>query len=150
DIDTQFVQELRAFLFQHQTTRNGRPGGKPRPLSSRQIVNILECLRTVFHWARRAEARRLPADWVMPLTPELIGEPPAKDPLREDKLPLELRIALVHQMDRWQLTHLAFSLVLPMRPDEATGLVISNVNLERARFEFGHRHSDYNFTQGPH
>ena len=41
---------LRPFLIQHRTTRNGRPGSVPRPLSARQIVNVMECLRTMLHW----------------------------------------------------------------------------------------------------
>ena len=43
-IDSAFAVELRAYLHQYATTRNGRPNGAEKPLSSRQIRNILECL----------------------------------------------------------------------------------------------------------
>jgi hypothetical protein len=121
DIDTEFAGSLRAFLFQYRSTRNGRPGGQPRMLSERQVINILQCLRTMLHWARSGQARKLPADWVVPLTPELVGKPLPRNPLRKDRLPLEARVALVNRMDTWQFCQVVFSLVLPFRPDEAAG-----------------------------
>jgi integrase len=147
DIDAEFARALRVFLFQYRSTRNGRPGGNPRPLSLRQIVNVLECLRTMLHWARRPQVRKLPPDWVSPLTADLIGLPPAKDPLRQDKLPLRIRAAVVTTMDGWQLCQLALSLVLPLRPDEAAGLIVSDVNFEKGWLEFGARFQDCNFTK---
>ena len=51
-------------------------------------------------------------------------------------------------MDAWQLCHLAPSLVLPMRPDEATGLLIADVGLDRRRLRFGTRFGDRDFTKG--
>jgi len=102
DVNADFARSLRSHLFQVTSTRNGRPGGKPKQLSARQIMNILECFRTMLHWARSAQVRKLPADWAMPLTPDVIGSPPAKNPLREDKLPLDMRIEIVRRMDRWQ------------------------------------------------
>ncbi|MBL8797221.1 MAG: hypothetical protein JNM56_25185 [Planctomycetia bacterium] len=148
DIDRDFVRALRSFLFQQQTTRNGRPGARPKPLSARQVLNVLECLRTMLVWASNPAVRKLPADWANPVTHDLIGDVPAKDPLREDKLPLTDRIRLVGIMDRWQLCHLALSLVLPLRPDEAAGLLIGDVNFERGWLEFGHRLQDSNFNKG--
>lgn len=147
DINTEFVTSLRAFLFEYRSTRNGRLGGQPRMLSGRQVTNILQCLRTALHWARSAEPRILPADWVVPLTPELVGRLPPKNPLRKDKLPLETRVALVERMDRWQFCHLIFSVVLPLRPDEAAGLLISDVNFDDGWLEFGARFLDRNFTK---
>jgi integrase len=148
DIDTDFVRLLRSYLFQFTSSRNGKPGGKPRPLSARQIINILECLRTMLHWARSAQVRKLPADWVMPVTPDLIGTPPIKNPLRVDKIPLDNRIQIVQAMDRWQLCHLIISMVLPLRPDEAAGLLISDVNFEKGWLEFSERLKDVNFNKG--
>jgi integrase len=147
DIDREFVTRLQAFLFEYRTTRNGRPGGEPKPLSPRQIFNVLQCLSTLFAWAHKAAVRKLPADWVNPLTREIIGSRPPKDPLREDKLPLEARIKLVGIMDQWQLCHLAPSLVLPLRPDEAEGLLVTDVDFERSWLEFGQKFSDVNFTK---
>lgn len=148
DIDCEFGRTLRAFLFQYTSTRNGRPGAKPKPITARQIVNILECLRTTLHWARSAQVRKLPADWVMPLSPDLIGTPPAKNPLREDKLPLDARVQIVNAMDRSQLCQLALSMVLPLRPDEAAGLLISDLNFEKGWLEFSARLKDANFNKG--
>jgi integrase len=148
DIDAGFARSLRSFLFQYRSTRNGRPGGNPRPLSARQIINVLECLRTVLHWARSAGVRKLPADWVMPVTRDLIGAPPAKNPLRGDKLPPEVRVRIVGVMDCWQLCHLALSMVLPLRPDEAAGLLIGDVDFEKGWLEFGERLKGVNYTKG--
>lgn len=146
-INHDFVVDLRTFLHQCRTMPNGRPGGKSKPMKGRQIINVLECLRTVVNWARRAEVRRLPASWVSPLTQELIGSPPSKDPLRDDPVPLELRIKLAGVMDRWQLTHLALSMVLPSRPEEATGLLVSEVDFEMGWLKVGTRFDGADFTK---
>ena len=116
NIDREFVVALRAFLHSYCTTRNGRAGGQSRPLSAAQIVNILECARTALAWAQRADVRKLPADWMNPLTPDLIGKPPEKDPLRKSPLPLQQRIGLIQVMDPWQLCQLSLSLALPLHP----------------------------------
>ncbi len=147
DIDRGFVVELRSFLMSYRTTRNGRAGGAPKPLSVRQVHNILECLRSALAWARRPDSRKLPVEWSNPLTPDLIGSPPAKDPLREDKLPQGVRARIVGVMDRWQLCHLAPSLVLPLRPEEATGLLIGDVDFEKGWLEIGTRFGGGDFTK---
>jgi hypothetical protein len=147
DIDREFVVALRAFLFAQNTTRNGRLGGVARPLSARQIVNILQCLRGALAWARRGDVRKLPADWANPLTPDLVGAPPAKDPLREDKLPLSTRVMLVDVMDGWQLSHLALSLVLPLRPEEAAGLLVTDVDFDKCWLSIGTRFNGGDFTK---
>lgn len=147
DIDHEFAGSLRAFLFEFRSTRNGRPGAEPRKLSERQVINILQCLRTALHWARNAAQRKLPADWPMPLTRDLIGKPRDKDPLRRDKVPVTARIALVQCMDLWQMCQLVFSLVLTLRPDEAAGLIISDVNYDEGWLEFGAQFKDANFTK---
>ncbi len=147
DIDREFVLALRVNLFQYETTRNGRPGGKLKTLSTRQVINILECLRTSLAWARKADKPRLPAGWTSPLTQELIGEPPSKDPLREDKLPPELRVRVVGIMDLWQLCQLSLSMILPLRPDEAAGLLVTDVNFEKGWLEIGAGPAPDNFTK---
>ncbi len=148
DVDRDFVIELRGFLFDYQTTRNGRLGSKPKPMSVRQIKNVLECLRSALGWAQQAEVRKLPADWGNPLKAELIPRNPPKDPLREDPLPLEARIKLVGLMDRWQLCHLALSVVLPLRPEEAAGRLISDVNFDKGWLVVGTRLQGDDFTKG--
>lgn len=147
DIDREFIVQLRAFLFQYSTTRNGRPGGTPRPLGERQIYNVMQCLRTLLAWATKPAVRKLPAGWENPLTGDLLGSRPAKDPLRLDKLPLDARVRLVQSMDRWQLCTLALFTILPMRPDEAAGLLVSDVNFKEGWLEFGERLRDINFTK---
>ncbi len=51
-------------------------------------------------------------------------------------------------MDRWQLCQLGISRVLPLRPDEATGLLIGDVNFEKGWLQFGEQFKDANFTKG--
>jgi integrase len=148
DIDRDFVRTLRMHLFQVRTTRNGRAGAQPKSLSSRQVLNVLECLRTVLAWANNPAVQKLPAGWANPVTHDLIGSMPGKDPLRDDKLPLAERVRLVNVMDHWQLCHLGLSLILPLRPDEAVGLLVGDVNFERGWLEFGHRFPDSNFNKG--
>jgi integrase len=147
NIDRDFVVGLRSFLFQYQTTRNGRINGEPKAMSHRQVCNVLECLRTLVRWACTPAVQKLPAGWTTPLTDDLIGAAPPKDPFREDKLPQEARVKLARAMDRWQLCQLALLMVLPMRPDEAAGLLVSDVNLDRGWLEFGQRFTDCNFTK---
>jgi hypothetical protein len=76
-----------------------------------------------------------------------IPEKPPKNPLRADYLPLAHRIRLVERMDEWQLCQLGWSLVLPIRPDEAEGLLVADVDVEKWRLEFGLRFADCNFTK---
>jgi integrase len=147
DVNREFVIALKLYLHTVRTTRNGRPGGKPQLLTPRQIVNVLECFRTAMAWAARSEVRKLPADWVNPLSPDLVGEPPPKDPLRRDPLPVEIRLKLVALMDRWQLAQFALSLVLPLRPDEATGLLVSDIDFEHQMLRFGTRLAGADFTK---
>src|SRR6516164_507952 len=40
DIDRDFVIALRTFLFNHQTSRNGRPSKTTKTLSVRQVTNV--------------------------------------------------------------------------------------------------------------
>lgn len=60
---------------------------------------------------------------------------------------MDVRVRLVGLMEPWQLCHFAPSLVLPMRPGEAAGLLVSDVNFERGWLEFGERCADTNFTK---
>lgn len=100
----------------------------------------------MINWASKPSINKLPAG-MNPVDADLLGSKPSKDPLRLDKLPLETRINLVARMDRWQLCHLGLFLVLPMRPNEAEGLLIGDVSLQSNCLEFGKRLSDINFTK---
>jgi integrase len=148
DVDREFVLGLRGFLYQAETTPNGRAGARPRRLSVRQICNVLECFRSAVLWARQAEVRKLPVGWPNPLTRDLIPTAPAKDPLRHDPLPVEARVKLVGLMDRWQLCHLVLSAVLPLRPQEATGLLVSDVDFGKGWLRIGTRLGGNDFTKG--
>jgi integrase len=148
DLDRDFAVALRAALFEAPVTPNGRAGATARSMSPRQVHNVLGTARALLAWATRPDVRRLPADFANPLTSDLVGTRPAQDPLRVVKLPLDLRIHLVGAMDAWQLCHLAPSLVLPIRPDEATGLLIGDVDLGRGRLRFGTRLGGRDFNKG--
>ena len=147
DIDAAFAADARASLYDRRTTRNGRPGGEPRPLSPRQVVNVMETLRAALAWAADPANNRLPPGWANPVTRGLVGAPPAKDPFRRDPLPLDLRVRLVGLMDAWQLCTLLPSVVLPMRPDEAAGLLTDDADFGNAELLFGANLPGVNFTK---
>jgi integrase len=117
-------------------------------MSARQVHNVLTTLRGVLAWAMRPDVRKLPAEFISLLSPDVVGHRPTKDPLRAVKLPMDLRIRLIQAMDPWQLCHLAPSLILPMRPDEATGLLVTDVDFDRRRLRFGTRFGDRDFNKG--
>ena len=147
DIDRTFAIELRAYLNTYQVSRNGRDGARKRAMSVRQIYNVLTCLRMMLAWARSPEVRYLPSDFVNPLTLEIVGTKPKKDPLRPVLLPIDLRIQMVESMDLWQLTHLCLLWVLPMRPEEVCGLLISDIDWARQHFVFETRFCGRDFTK---
>ena len=148
EIDFEFVLEYREFLTQRQTTRNGKPNGKLRHLAPNHVRLIIETLGTVLSWATKPEVALLPASFVSPCTTEVAGKRTNKDPLRLTPLPFAKRTAIVEQTDEWELCHLAFSLVLPVRPDEVTGLLISDVDFENRRLIFGSRMGGRDFNKG--
>jgi integrase len=139
DLDRSFAVALRGFLFQRHCAANGRPTGPQRPVSSATVRHQLECLRSMLHWAARQDVALLPCGFPNPLTADIVGQPPKKDPLREDKMPMELRTSLVSRMDFEQLKILALPFVLPLRPSEFTGLLVSDVDFERNCFRVGTR-----------
>jgi integrase len=147
-LDRDAAVGLRAALFDATVTPNGRPGSVAKSRSPRQVYNVLSTVRAMLDWATRPDVRRLPADFVNPFTADLIGRKAAQDPLRLVKLPLAERIRLVGVMDAWQICHLVPSLVLPMRPDEATGLLVGDVDFERCRLRFGTRLGGRDFNKG--
>ena len=148
DVDRRFAVEFRAFLHRRKVTRNGHPGSKERPISPGHVFNALDCARSMFAWARRPEVNQLPLTFLNPFTEEIVGFRPRKDPLRPMVFPLEGRIALVRLMDRWQLCHLAMALVLPLRPEDFSGLLISEVKFTDCTLSFGRRLSGWDFNKG--
>jgi hypothetical protein len=51
-------------------------------------------------------------------------------------------------MDLWHLTHFAIAMVLPLRPEDFTGLLISEVSLDEALLRFGTRLQGRDFNKG--
>ena len=148
DIDRQFALEFRAFLHQRMTTRNGHSGATPRPMSARQIRNVLSCSGTLLNWAKDPQVNLLPTYFINPFTCEILVPCPKKDPLRPVVFPLEFRIHLVEHMDLWQLMHFAIALTLPLRPEDYTGLLISEVDFKRHMLRFGTRFGGRDFNKG--
>lgn len=148
DIDRQFCVELKAFLHAQKTTRNGRPGAKSKPISVRQIYNIMDSFRSLLRWANKPEVRLVPFDWIFPLSDELLGNKPRKSPLRKIKLPVHERIQLVQYMDAWQLCTLGIMLVLPLRAGEVQGLLIEDMVVNDRLLKFGTRFGGSDFTKG--
>jgi integrase len=148
DIDLNFLYAYREFLSQRRTTRNGKPNGRLQHLAPNHIRLVIESLGTLLTWAMKPEIALLPASFVSPYTTEVAGVRTNKDPLRLTPLPFEKRIELIAQADAWELCQLAFSMVLPFRPDEATGLLVSDVDFENRRLEFGSRMGGRDFNKG--
>ena len=148
DVDREFAISFLSSLASYAVTRNGHPGGSESPMSPRQTRNVLDCTRSLFHWAKRPEVNKLPSNFVNPFSDDIVGTRPKKDPLRPQQLPVDQRIRLVHAMDRWQLTHLVLSLVLPLRPEDCTGLLISDVDFQNHRLMFGTRMGGRDFNKG--
>jgi len=147
-VDRQFAIRFRTQLFARQITPNGHPGSVERNVSPRQVLNILDGARSLFHWARRPEVNQLPSAFVNPFTKEIVGEKVRKDPLRPVVFPLERRIALVPFMDHWELCQFAIAFVLPLRCEDYAGLLISEVDYERCLLRFGTRFGGRDFNKG--
>lgn len=148
DVKREFTVAFRVFLHQRRVSRNGRPAAKAVPLSPGQIYNILDCVRTMFSWARRPDVNQLPSTFASPFTEDIVGFRPRKDPLRAVVFPMDRRIALIEHMDRWQLCQFAIPMVLPLRPEDYTGLLISEVGFADRQLRFGTRLSGWDFNKG--
>lgn len=147
-IDRGFAIECRGYLHAAQTTRNGKPGAVPHNYSSRQIYNVLETIRSLINWAIRPQIRLLSPAFINPFGRDLVGSRGEKDPLRGEVLPLDLRVRLAAKLDCWQLGSLGLALALPLRPEELTSILISDVDLDRHELHFGTRLNGGDFTKG--
>jgi hypothetical protein len=148
DINRDFALSLRSHLFASRTTANGRPGGRQKAMSPRQIYNVMEAFRSALNWARSPAISKLPLDWRCPLTDDVVGSRPRKDPLRAVKLPLASLGPLISKLDRWQLCHLGLLCVLPPRPDEFAGILVGDVDFQARRIGFGTRLGGNDFNKG--
>ena len=117
-------------------------------MSPGQVFNVLDCVRTMFYWAKQPDVNQLPSSFANPFTEEIVGFRPRKDPLRPVVFPIERRIALARLMDRWQLCHFALAFVLPLRPEDYSGLLISEVNFADRILDFGTRLNGWDFNKG--
>lgn len=148
NVDRDFVIELKSFLMNRQVTRNGRDVGNKKSMTARQIKNCLETLRNVLGWGRQLQVRKLPLDFANPVTNDLVPAPPAKDPLRKSKFPVDLRTQLAQQMDNWQILHLSPLLILPLRHEDIAGMLISDVDWEQHTLSLGTRFGGADFNKG--
>jgi hypothetical protein len=148
DINRDFAVEFKAWLFTRPVTRNGRPSAAEKKMSPRHVFNVLDCARSLYHWARQPSVNKLPTTFITPFTKEIVGEKPRKDPLRRILIPQQDRITLVGAMDAWELSHLTLSLVLPLRPEDFSGLLVTDVNFPESVLHFGTRLGGRDFNKG--
>jgi integrase-like protein len=148
DLDREFALQLRTGLFDRTVTRNGHAGSFETKMSARQVYNVLDCLRSLFNWAKRPDVNRLPAMFVNPFSSDIVGAKVLKDPLRPVVFPVERRLEFVAAMDAWQLCQFALSLCLPLRPEDFCGLLISEVDFAQRLLRFGNRFGDRDFGKG--
>ncbi|MCA9018396.1 MAG: tyrosine-type recombinase/integrase, partial [Planctomycetaceae bacterium] len=147
-VTSDFAQQFVRYLRGRNVTRNGKSGGKTHPMSRKHQENCFTTIRTLFNWGRKPEQSLLPAAMMNPFMPELLGAKTTKDPLRENKIPLNIRIALVEQMDRQELLNLSFPLVLPIRPDELCAAFVEDLDLSQEFWRIETKGDDWYFTKG--
>lgn len=139
EIDRSFVVDLRAWLFSREVARNGHSNALKRRLTSSQVRNVLGTLGMVLNWAKRADVGLLAITFANPVSYEILPPKAMRDPLAPPELPLSLRIEMVGMMDAWQLSILGLPFVLPCRPDELSGLLISDASFAPRELVFnGH------------
>ena len=144
-IDGDFVTELLAWL---RITPFQDKSGQPRFRKEKTVRNILEALRTCLNWARRAENRLLPGDYLMPVTQDILGKEAAKDVFRPNPLSEADKIKIIQRATDHELTVIALFILLAERADELAGLCIEDVDLNSRHLLFGINNSDVNFTKG--
>lgn len=147
-LDRDFALELLEFLFNRKITRNGSANAPTKLMSSRHIKHCGDTLRMALNWACRADVRNLPPDFVNPVTPELFENSFSKDPLRDCVFPFERRLALLNTMDDWQFMSLSILLVLPIRLEDVSGLIISDVDFNKQQIRFSSRFGGSDFNKG--
>jgi hypothetical protein len=139
NIDHSFAAELKVFLYQRSVTRNSLPVSEARRMAPGQIHNVLTCWGTMVNWASSNRVRKLPPGFANPFTRDVVGQRPQRDPLAPPTYPLDARVQLVGVMDIWQLATLALPLILPERPEDFAGLLVSEVDCVQRLLRFGTR-----------
>ena len=146
--DGPYALDLRDFLTRRHVARNGHGNGEKRVMKPRGIRNVLETHRDALNWAAGSKVRLLPADFVQPITREIIGAKPRKDPLRPIVFGLERRLRLIQMSDAFQLVTFAPQYILPIRPEQLAGLLIRDVDWEDHVLIFGTRFDEHDRTKG--
>lgn len=147
DLDRTFAQDLRIWLYERRVSRNGHPAAESRRMSASQVRNVLGCMSTMINWARCPQNNLLPLHVANPFSFDLIGPRPQRDPLEPPKVPMSLRIEMVQVMDAWQLAAMTLPFVIPVRPEDITGLMISEVNFSACEMKFGTRMANDDFNK---
>ncbi len=147
-IDRNFALGLREFLARRLVTRNGRRSSVQRPMAKRSIGDILQRFGDTLRFACRPDTALLPVDFVNPVEGLPIEQAPPKDPFRHITLTADRRALMVRHMDRWQFLTLSPLFILPVRPEELTGLLIDDIDWKNSVVHFGTRFGGNDFTKG--
>jgi hypothetical protein len=99
-------------------------------------------------WASSPVNNLLPSWFTNPFTPDIVGHRPTKSAIRAQPYKLNERIQIVSVMDEWQLVNLSWRLVLPLRPEDFSGLLVNEVDLQNHRFRFGPRFGGRDYNKG--
>lgn len=147
-VDRRFALDFKAWLHHMPTTRNGKPGGIPRPLSPKSIHSVWEQTHRLFAWGSSVDVASLPREFINPFSKDLVGPAPRKDPLRDVPLSMAQMISLVGVMDEWELLALAWLLVMPLRNGELVGILCREVDTVQCAIAIGTRMDGGDFTKG--
>jgi integrase len=146
--DAEWALKLKAWLHQQHVDRRGINSAAPKHFSAKHIRNVLETTRYLFKYCQSIDRRWLPLSWQNPITVELIGPKVCKDPLRSNPIPIEQRVQLINVATTDELRALLLSILLPLRPEQVTGLLVSDVDFDQKFLKFGTRLNGADFTKG--
>jgi integrase len=147
DLDRNFALDFKVYVGRRVVTRNGKTGGKPKPISERQVQNVMETVRSALNWGRKLEIGLLPLTFANPVTREIVGEKAKPDPFREQVFPLADRVRMADKMDCWELCTIGLAMVLPARPEELCTRLISDVDWGKKLIRFGTGLGGVDFTK---
>lgn len=148
NINREQAIEFRSWLCGAQVARNGHSSAERHTIAPSHIYNILDCTRSLLSWAKSPVNNFLPSWLENPYTQDIVGNRPAKSAIREQPYKLDERIQIVSVMDEWQLVSLSWRLVLPLRPEDISGLLVDDVDLQNLRFSFGPRFGGRDYNKG--
>ena len=146
DIDADHIALLATFLRHRKVSRNGHFSAEQKLMSERTRSEVLHRLKEALFWGVRNHM--MPHDYGLPEIKQFIGRRMMKNPLREPSFALERRKRLVKIADAYQLITLSLQLVLPLRPEQVSGLLITDIDWTRRMLSFGTRFNGNDFTKG--